>query len=132
MGINLKETVALTGALMALSFAGMKMAERNGPEPRPEYTLGTEEVNRKVNNVLIGGAERECLTTGRLNEIKFKQNRKDLLGNQEGDVRVWCKQVKDQSDRVFTLQIGDETKYTRGGNIYKKTGNIVQASGAEK
>lgn len=132
MGLNLKETIMLTGALMGVSFAGMKLAERNGPGPRPEYTLGTEEVNRKVNNVLIGGAERECLTTGRLNGDKFKQDRRDILGTQEDDVRVYCRQVKDQSDRVFTLQIGDETKYTRGGNVYKKTGNIVQASGAEK
>lgn len=132
MGLNIKETIALAGAVIAVSFAGMKLTERRGPGPRPEYTLGTEEVNRKVNSVLIGEAERECLTTGRLNEIKFKQDRRNILGNQEDDIHVYCKQVRNQSDRVFTLQIEDETRYTRDGKLYMRTGNIVQVSDAEK
>lgn len=131
MGLNLKESAALATIVIGLSIAGAKVTESSGPGPRPEYSAGPEEVNKKVNNVLIGGAERACLTTGRIDGEKFKKERKDILGNKEGDVRALCAQVRNKSDRVFTLQIMDSTRYTRDGNIYFPTGNIVPVKDQE-
>lgn len=131
MGLNFKESAALAAIVIGLGITGMKITESSGPGPQPEYSAGSEEINKKVNDVLIGGAERECLTTGRIDGEKFKKERRAILNDKEGDVRALCAQVRNKYDRVFTLQIMDSTRYTRDGNIYFPTGNIVPVKDQE-
>ncbi|MCX6734212.1 MAG: hypothetical protein NTX63_05410 [Candidatus Peregrinibacteria bacterium] len=124
-GISVRATALLTCVVVGVAALGAKVTADDGPGPRKKYTGGTEEVNRLVNDVLVPRIEAECLSTGRLNVEKFKRERKEILGDKEQDVRALCRQVKESSDRVFTLQLENKTGFTRDGKIYNQTGNIA-------
>ena len=123
--ISARGTALLACIMIGTAILGAKVTAERDPGPRKEYTAGSEEVNQKVNNVLVPRIERECLSTGRIDVEKFKQARRDILGNKELDVRVLCRQVKVSSDRVFTLQLENDTRFTRDGKLYSPTGNIA-------
>jgi|GEM_PF-6226672 len=124
-GINVRATALLTCVVMGVAALGTKVTADHQPGPRKKYTGGTEEVNRLVNDVLVPRIEAECLSTGRIDVEQFKRERKGILGDKEMDVRALCQQVKYSSDRVFTLQLEDETGFTRDGKLYIPTGSIA-------
>lgn len=125
MPINAKDNILFASAIAVASFAGWSVTRRSEPGPRPQYTAGTSDINDRVNSELIDSAEQKCLMAGRINGDAFKQKRKEILGDNESDVRVLCRQVKYQTDNVFTLQIKEKTGYTRDGKTYFPTGNII-------
>lgn len=122
--VGAQGTALLMCIVVGVTALGAKIAADREPSSRKMYTGGTEEVNRAVNDVLVPRIEAECLSTGRLDVERFKRERKEILGDKEMDVRALCQQVKYSSDRVFTLQLGNETRFTRDGKKYDKTGNI--------
>lgn len=124
MSLNIGEKLAIGGTVLIVAFSALKEKEKikTGPFPRPQYTLGSAEVNKKI-NALIVAAEQECLASGTLNTSAIKKNKKAILGTREDDVRILCQQPRqDGTDNVkFKLQIGDGTHYTRGGKQYMFT-----------
>lgn len=104
-------------ALALLSFVGWQMGEAQGPGSRPQYVEGAPEVRQRVNE-LIGVAEQACLATGTIDGDEWKRQRRDILGEKAGSVRVLCKQVKNRTDRVFVVQIGEASRSTTDGQRY--------------
>lgn len=125
MSFNIKDSLLLTGTVAAISFAGWKANEAQGPGPQPQYAYGTPEVNERVNNELIATSVQKCLESGTIDGKKFREDRRAILGSREGNLRILCQQIKDVRDRVFTVQIGIDAYMTRDGQVYFRTGNIV-------
>lgn len=123
MSLSINQSLGAIAAAGALSILGWQANESRGPGPRPQYTQGSPEVQKQV-NALIGVAEQACLTSGTIDGENWTRKRYDLLREKAGTVRVLCQQIRSQKDRVFTVQIGDESRSTRDGQLYTPAAKI--------